>query len=254
MKTVSWEIKVVPVIQLDMRTLFVGAQSGFGNTTGHRNICIGTKSCISGSNSNRIVIGINTDTAAVISDYSREVKPGDGNIVIGQPEDPKFLKERKNSLAINNIIEGDFAKKEVLVKDDLKVKRNLHVGGNIQAPFILAQVSTPSDGRIKNVLGDLSPEDSLKKLLSLRAVRYTYKKEGKAGGEHLGFLANEVEKVVPEIVRKNGEEEMRSMNYQELLPLVIEGMKKMNEKMDSLKLENKELRKIVEKFSSSDQS
>ena len=103
--------------------------------------------------------------------------------------------------------------------------------------FILAQVSTPSDGRIKNILGGLSPGESLKKLLSLRAVRYTYKEEGAAGGKHLGFLANEVEKVVPEIVRKNGEEEMRSMNYQELLPLVIEAMKKMNEKIKSLELE-----------------
>ena len=113
---------------------FVGSDSGALNTTGKNNICVGYKSCNAGTASdNRIVIGIDTNTAANIADYSPS-KPGDGNILLGNHEDPNFLKDRSYSLAINNIIEGDFANKWVLIKDDLKVRRHLHVGGEIKAP------------------------------------------------------------------------------------------------------------------------
>ena len=224
---------------------FVGRDSGAFNTTGKNNICIGYKSCNAGTTAdNKIVIGIDTNQAASISNYSRPSKPGDGNILLGNHEDPNFLKERSYSLAINNIIEGDFVNKWVLIKDDLKVRRHLHVGGEIKAPRILAQVSTPSDGRIKDIQKILSPEKSLSKLLSLQGVRYTYTEEGYPEGAHLGFLAEEVKKVIPEIVGKDGEDEMLSIRYDEFLPLVVEGMKKLREENTQLAEENTQLAQI----------
>ena len=105
----------------------------------------------------------------------------------------------------------------------------------------MAQVSTPSDGRIKDIQKILSPEKSLSKLLSLQGVHYTYTEEGYPEGPHLGFLAEEVKKVIPEIVGKDGEDEILSIRYDELLPLVVEGMKKFREENTQLAQENTQL-------------
>ena len=229
------------------RNVYIGHQTGVASTTGSYNVCVGTRTCLSGNNSNRVVVGYSTNTNQAY--YKKPGKPGDGNIVFGQPDVPDFLNKRTHSLAINNIIEGDFVDKWVLIKDDLKVKRNLDVGGGIKvkgtirAPFILAQLSTPSDENYKDVLGSLSPDESLEKLLSLKGVRYIYKREGYPDGEHLGFLAQEVEKIVPEIIRQKGvgEEKMLSMNYDGLFPLVVEGIKKLHQENTLLKEKNREL-------------
>ena len=140
-----------------MQNTFVGYQSALANTSGNSNICVGYRSCITGNGDNRVVVGFNTTTNQAY--YKKPGKPGDGNIVFGQPEDPKFLEERIHSLAINNIIEGSFSEKWVLIKDDLKVKRDLDVGsdlkvkGQIHAPFVLAQVATPSDAENQGCFG-----------------------------------------------------------------------------------------------------
>ena len=62
-----------------------------------------------------------------------------------------------------------------------------------------------SDGRLKTVHGDFGA--GLNEILKLRPVRYSYKKENALGihdsDEHIGFVAQEVQKVIPEAVTEN---------------------------------------------------
>jgi len=64
---------------------------------------------------------------------------------------------------------------------------------------------TYSDGRLKNVHGDFSA--GLSQVLKLHPVRYSYKKENAMGiqdfDEHVGFVAQDVKKVIPEAVTEN---------------------------------------------------
>src|SRR5579859_504656 len=65
--------------------------------------------------------------------------------------------------------------------------------------------STFSDGRLKNIEGGFSP--GLAEVLRLNPVRYRYKEQNPLGirdtGEHIGFVAQEVQKVIPEAVTTN---------------------------------------------------
>ena len=64
---------------------------------------------------------------------------------------------------------------------------------------------TYSDGRLKTVAGTY--EAGLDAILKLTPVRYRYKEQNamgiKDGQEHIGFVAQEVEKVIPEAVSRN---------------------------------------------------
>jgi hypothetical protein len=62
-----------------------------------------------------------------------------------------------------------------------------------------------SDGRLKNVLGSFSP--GLAEVLRLNPIRYRYKEQNALGirdaEEHVGFVAQDVQKVIPEAVTTN---------------------------------------------------
>jgi hypothetical protein len=66
--------------------------------------------------------------------------------------------------------------------------------------------ATFSDARLKTVRGRFTP--GLQAVLQLQPIRYEYKSENALGiqadGEHIGFVAQEVEKVIPEAVSRNG--------------------------------------------------
>ena len=65
--------------------------------------------------------------------------------------------------------------------------------------------ATYSDGRLKNLDGDFTA--GLDQVLKLHAVRYRYKAENALGihdpEEHIGFVAQDVQKVIPEAVTEN---------------------------------------------------
>ena len=64
---------------------------------------------------------------------------------------------------------------------------------------------TPSDGRLKNVDGSF--HSGLEQVLKLRPVRYRYKADNALGisdhEEHIGVVAQEVQRVLPEAVSEN---------------------------------------------------
>jgi hypothetical protein len=77
----------------------------------------------------------------------------------------------------------------------------LTVNGNADKPGG-GSWGTFSDGRLKNVFGSFHA--GLKEVLQLHPIRYQYKEENALGirdsQEHIGFVAQEVERVIPEAV------------------------------------------------------
>ena len=102
----------------------------------------------------------------------------------------------------------------------------------------------PSDARFKDNI--VTIESPLAKILNMRGVSYNWKKEeykdrGFAEGRHYGVIGQEIEKVLPEVVREspNGE---KSVSYTELIPVLIEAVKEQQKMIEGLKAEVKQLK------------
>ena len=52
---------------------------------------------------------------------------------------------------------------------------------------------------------------------------------------HIGFIAQEVEEVFPELVNRNPENDLRSVDYISLIPVLVEAIKEQQQQIDDLK-------------------
>jgi hypothetical protein len=99
-----------------------------------------------------------------------------------------------------------------------------------------------SDKRLKDNLIKIG--NPLDKISQLNGYEFDWiKKEGihENEGHDIGVIAQEVEKVIPEIVqtRDNG---YKAVKYEKIVPLLIESIKEQQEQIDELKKEVEELK------------
>lgn len=93
-----------------------------------------------------------------------------------------------------------------------------------------------SDATLKNSV--VTIPDGLKKINDLRAVTFKWNKTNGAAmeGTHAGFIAQEVEKVIPEVV-KTQPSGLKSMNYDEIIPYLVSAVQSQQQQihyMDSV--------------------
>jgi hypothetical protein len=99
--------------------------------------------------------------------------------------------------------------------------------------------NTTSDGRLKENITPI--EHSLANTLKLRGVSYNWVDQAKSQSRQIGVIAQEVEKVYPEFVHTN-EEGMKSVNYAQMVAVLIEAIKELNTQIETLKTENASLK------------
>lgn len=104
--------------------------------------------------------------------------------------------------------------------------------------------SNLSDGRYKKNV--LPLDHALSKVLRLRGVSYNWDRDKNPklslpSGRQVGFIAQEVQKVLPEAVNKDTNGTL-SIAYSTVTPLVVEAIKQQQKQIEQLKLENKRLR------------
>jgi len=83
---------------------------------------------------------------------------------------------------------------------------------------------------IKERIGGISD------IAKLRVVDFQYKKD-KTNREHIGFIAGDVEKVLPTLVGVNEKGE-KGVNITEMIPLLVEAVKELKSEIDLLKKQN----------------
>ena len=113
---------------------------------------------------------------------------------------------------------------------------NLHVIGDITYTGSIGQ---SSDLRLKENIVQL--ENAVDKITSIRGIYFNYKNTT-ANNREVGIIAQEAEKVLPEIVSKDSNG-YRLVDYSKLTPLLIEAIKELKEENDNLREENDALRK-----------
>ncbi|MEN9722730.1 MAG: hypothetical protein RJB38_716, partial [Pseudomonadota bacterium] len=97
--------------------------------------------------------------------------------------------------------------------------------------------TSSSDERLKENIRPL--ENSLEKVLQLRAVEYDYRDKVRFGERHqVGVIAQEVERVFPEVVLTDERTGLKSVAYDHLIAPVIEAVKEVAGRFESLSLES----------------
>jgi trimeric autotransporter adhesin len=85
--------------------------------------------------------------------------------------------------------------------------------------------------------------NALDTILNLRGVSYEWKDSKRREGRQIGFIAQEVEKVLPEIVSTR-EDGYKGVGYQNVVPVLVEAMKQQQTQIAALQkqVETKEQR------------
>ena len=124
------------------------------------------------------------------------------------------------------------------------VKASLNATSFICAGDVIA-FGSPSDINLKKNINPV--KNGLEKIKNLQGVSFTWKKPGLSNiVDDVGFIAQDVQKVLPELVREN-EEGLLSVRHQGVIPILVEAIKeqqtqisKLEEKIEKL-LNNKNL-------------
>jgi len=115
--------------------------------------------------------------------------------------------------------------------------------GGVQLTSGATSWTSNSDERLKNINGGI--ENALNKLLTLRAVNFSWKSDT-TNKENLGLIAQDVEEQFPQIVDKTelpktGEEEQTDkteylgVRYTELVPVLVKAIQELKAEIDELK-------------------
>jgi hypothetical protein len=109
---------------------------------------------------------------------------------------------------------------------------------NSNGNLIITGTLTSSDERLKKEISHI--EDPMKVLNQLNGYHYYWKDDWRAPERQSGLLAQEVEKVLPELV---GEDEngIKAVNYMAMIPYLLEAVKE-------IKAENEKLKKEISKL------
>ena len=111
----------------------------------------------------------------------------------------------------------------------------ISTGGTLTMSGDLVAYGSPSDIKFKENVQPL--DNSLKKLIQLRGVSFTWKEETEMRKltklkDDIGFIAQEVQSVFPEIVRRDPVEDYLSIRDRGLIALMVESIKELNQKVE----------------------
>jgi hypothetical protein len=98
--------------------------------------------------------------------------------------------------------------------------------------WLAGTLTQASDARLKKNIQPLS--STLKNLNQINGYTYNWIKEQKDNEHQIGLLAQEVQKIYPQLVKENNKGEL-SVNYTGLIPVLLEGMKEQQKQIDELK-------------------
>jgi|GEM_PF-1387048 len=196
---------------------FLGYSSGSDNTTGNYNLCLGQNSGDGNqTGNNNIFIGRNA---------------GDG----GTSCSDKLYINSSAAASATPLIYGDFASDYVVINGTNNNSKTFYVTGSAGGS---GAWSSKSDQRLKKNIHTIP--NSLDKVRQLRGVNYEWRDPNNyEPGTRIGFIAQEVEQVLPEVVEK--ESEYYSVQYAPVTALLVEAVKEQQIIIEELKIRNQSL-------------
>lgn len=123
---------------------------------------------------------------------------------------------------------------------------SIQINGGSGDINISGTLTQSSDRRLKADIQTL--DNTLNNVLEMRGVAYRWKDTKKDQRTQIGVIAQEVEEVYPEFVHTNNDGE-KAVNYAQMTAVLIEAIKELNEKVESLETENVALKADASKAS-----
>ena len=104
-------------------------------------------------------------------------------------------------------------------------------------PVFIAPSVQQSDVRLKTNIASL--EDPLSTIRALRGVSYNWKRDaeeapGQPPRQSIGFIAQEVEQVLPDLVYTSDTDQMLHLDYMAVIPILVEAVKQQQSRIDAL--------------------
>jgi hypothetical protein len=195
-----------------------GYDALYSNGTGSNNTALGYEALKASTRSNKnVAIGAGALSA---------LTTGGGNIALGASAGSATTTGTHNIYVGNPGLAGTESN-AIRIGD---VQTRTFIAGIADAPMSGATVVIKSNGRLGVVASsarykqDIKPLDDMAgKLAQLRPVSYRYKAEPDA--THYGLIAEEVDAVMPELVVRDGKNRPESVQYLELIPLLLQQWK-----------------------------
>ncbi len=133
-------------------------------------------------------------------------------------------------------------------------KELFRISGN-GSVTVNGQFTLTSDARLKKNIKQM--ENVMPKLLAMNGKSYNWIDEATSKQNQIGLIAQEVEKIFPELVQTN-ETGYKSVNYIGLVPVLLEGIKDLQKQLDSktndiekLKAEMASIKEMISSISAS---
>jgi len=113
-------------------------------------------------------------------------------------------------------------------------KMAIATSGTLTVSADVIAFGSPSDIRLKENIKPI--ESALDKVSKLQGVTFDWKESDSILDikEDIGFIAQDVQKVIPELVREN-EDGMLSMRHQGIAPILLEAIKELKQEIEELK-------------------
>jgi hypothetical protein len=122
----------------------------------------------------------------------------------------------------------------------------LHVGNGTSGgygPVNASAFTVSSSFHVKKDISDM--RYGLSQILQLQGKEYKYINDSTRRNE-IGLIAEEVEKVLPEVVYRNTpDKHVTGIDYGKLVPVLIEAIKEQQKQIDELKKENAEIKNFL---------
>ena len=108
--------------------------------------------------------------------------------------------------------------------------------------------SQPSDSTLKEAVQRIASPTA--KIKALNGYTYDYKEDSGLdnGRSHSGVIAQEVARVMPEAVSASPQGDYLTVNYDALIPLLIEGMKEQQAQIDAQQQQLAQQAKMIEEL------
>ena len=160
------------------------------------------------------IIQVETDQRSYISQIGYD---SNGYYEITSADEHKWYSEVSAAAQLNMILEAD---------GDLLVRQDVVAYSTVVA----------SDESLKDNI--ITIDNALDKVHNLRGVEFDWNKGNKKGNHDIGVIAQEVEKVIPEVVYSKKDidgEDFKAVDYQKLTAVLIEAVKELSQEVTELK-------------------
>jgi hypothetical protein len=237
---------------------YCGHQAGYSNVNGTNNVFIGTNAGYNELGSNRLYISNSaTSTPLIYGDFTGQKLTINGNLVVKKGLDnsnPTLqlteIGNRSVSVQYNNVNQSTYWKTLATGLNNFGVFtfwcNTTPDGGDVfqlysdGGGWLKGSLVESSDKRLKKNINSLT--GTINKIKQLRGVSYNWIDKERGSTEQIGFIAQEVEEVFPQLVKTN-ENGYKAVAYSHLAPILVEAIKEQQQQIEELKKQIEELKK-----------